>query len=171
MPKKYTRITTTYRKLLIMSTKKISVLYLDDEVENLNSFNANFRREFKVHLANSIDEAYQVIESAEIHVVLSDHKMPHITGIEFFETLCKTHPSITRVLLTGCSELNVVVDGVNRGQIYKYLYKPMNVDLVRKTVNEAYEKFLSEKKSKTDMVQLMETNEKLEFMLRQKLIS
>ena len=171
MPKKYTRITTTYRKLLIMSTKKISVLYLDDEVENLNSFNANFRREFKVHLANSIDEAYQVIESEEIHVVLSDHKMPHITGIEFFETLCKTHPSITRVLLTGCSELNVVVDGVNRGQIYKYLYKPMNVDLVRKTANEAYEKFLSEKKSKTDMVQLMETNEKLEFMLRQKLIS
>lgn len=52
-----------------MSTKKISVLYLDDEVENLNSFNANFRRLFNVSLANSIDEAYSIIESKEIHVV------------------------------------------------------------------------------------------------------
>lgn len=154
-----------------MSTTKISVLYLDDEVENLNSFNANFRREFNVHLANSIDEAYSIIESKEIHVVLSDHKMPHITGIEFFETLCKTHPSITRILLTGCSELNVVVDGINRGQIFKYLYKPMNVDLVRKTIQEAYKKFLEDKKNQMEVVELIETNEKLEFMLRQKLIS
>jgi response regulator RpfG family c-di-GMP phosphodiesterase len=73
--------------------------------------------------------------------------------------------------LTGCSELNVVVDGINRGQIFKYLYKPMNVDLVRKTVQEAYQKFLEGKKNQMDVVELIETNEKLEFMLRQKLIS
>lgn len=153
-----------------MSTKKISVLYLDDEPENLNSFNANFRRVFDVSLANSIDEAYKIIESKEVHVVLSDHKMPHITGIEFFETLCKTHPSIVRVLLTGCSDLNVVVDGVNRGQIFKYLYKPMDVDLVRKTIEDAYEKFLTDRKSQMEKIELIEANEKLEFMLRQKLI-
>ncbi|MBO6516434.1 MAG: response regulator [Bacteroidia bacterium] len=153
-----------------MSTKKISVLYLDDEVENLNSFNANFRRLFNVSLANSIDEAYSIIESKEIHVVVSDHKMPHITGIEFFETLCKTHPTIVRVLLTGCSDLNVVVDSVNRGQIFKYLYKPMDVELVRKTMEMAFKKFEEDKKNQMEVVQLIETNEKLEFMLRQKLI-
>ena len=74
-------------------------------------------------------------------------------------------------MLTGCSELNVVVDGINRGQIFEYLYKPMNVDLVRKTVQEAYQKFLEGKKNQMDVVELIETNEKLEFMLRQKLIS
>ncbi len=153
-----------------MSTKKVSVLYLDDEVENLNSFNANFRRIFDISLANSIDEAYSIIESKEIHVVVSDHKMPHITGIEFFETLCKTHPTIVRVLLTGCSDLNVVVDSVNRGQIFKYLYKPMDVALVRQVIELAYEKFLEDKKNQMEVVQLIETNEKLEFMLRQKLI-
>ena len=153
-----------------MSTKKISVLYLDDEVENLNSFNANFRRQFDVSLANNIDEAYEIIESKEIHVVLSDHKMPHITGIEFFETLCRTHPLIVRVLLTGCSDLNVVVEGVNRGQIFKYLYKPMEVQLVREIIELAYEKFEHDKKSQMEVIELMEANEKLEFMLRQKLI-
>jgi FixJ family two-component response regulator len=96
--------------------------------------------------------------------------MPHITGIEFFETLCKTHPTIVRVLLTGCSDLNVVVDSVNRGQIYKYLYKPMDVALVRQVIELAYEKFLEDKKNQMEVVQLIETNEKLEFMLRQKLI-
>lgn len=153
-----------------MGTKKISVLYLDDEVENLNSFNANFRRVFNVSLANSIDEAYGIIESKDIHVVISDHKMPHITGIEFFETLCKTHPSIVRILLTGCSDLNVVVDSVNRGQIFKYLYKPMDVNLVRNVIEQAYEKFEEGKKDQMEVVQLIQTNEKLEFMLRQKLI-
>ncbi len=153
-----------------MSTKKISVLYLDDEVENLNSFNANFRRVFDVSLANSIDEAYGIIESKDIHVVLSDHKMPHITGIEFFETLCKTHPTIVRVLLTGCSDLKVVVDSVNRGQIFKYLYKPMDVAQVQSVIEMAFDKFEVDKKNQMEVVQLIETNEKLEFMLRQKLI-
>ncbi|MCB9261056.1 MAG: response regulator [Flavobacteriales bacterium] len=159
------------KKLLIMATKNISILYLDDEKENLTSFSANFRREFNLFVASSIEEAYSIIESNEIHVVLSDHKMPHITGVEFFETLSKTHPTIVRILLTGCSDLEIAVESVNRGQIFKFLYKPMDIGLVKKTMILAYDKYMADKRNQQEVIDLIETNEKLEFMLRQKLIS
>ena len=154
-----------------MSEKKISVLYLDDEPENLNAFKANFRREFNIHLANNIDQAYDIIRENEIHVAISDHKMPKITGIEFFETLRNTHPRIIRILLTGCSDLETVVAAINQGQIFRYLYKPMDVNEIRSTIQTAYEVFMDETENQQEVLQLLETNEKIEFMLRQKLIS
>jgi DNA-binding NtrC family response regulator len=154
-----------------MSEKKISVLYLDDEAENLNAFKANFRREFNVHTAQNIDEAFAVINRTEIHVILSDHKMPKVTGIDFFESLCETHPSIVRVLLTGCSDLNTVVEAINKGQIFRYLYKPMDAQEIRQTISYAYEVYLQNLQGEQDVLELLETNEKLEFMLRQRLIS
>lgn len=154
-----------------MNEEKISVLYLDDEPENLNAFKANFRREFDVQIANSIDEAYEIINRVEIHVIISDHKMPKITGIDFFESLCKTHPGIIRVLLTGCSDLITVVDAINKGQIFRYLYKPMDAQEIRRTIRFAYEAYRDHQESEKEVLQLLETNEKLEFILRQQLIS
>jgi len=154
-----------------MSEKKISVLYLDDEAENLHAFKANFRREFNVYTANSMEEAMAVINSTEINVVLSDQKMPKVTGIAFFQTLCQTHPNIIRVLLTGCSDLNTIVEAVNKGQIFRYLYKPMDANEIRKTIRFAYEAYLDQMESEYQVLHLLETNEKLEFMLRQKLFS
>lgn len=154
-----------------MSEKKISVLYLDDEAENLYAFKANFRREFNVFTANNIEDAMNVINSTEINVVLSDQKMPKVTGIAFFETLCLTHPNIIRVLLTGCSDLETIVEAVNKGQIFRYLYKPMDANEIRKTIRFAYEAYMDQMESENQVLQLLETNQKLEFMLRQKLFS
>ncbi|MBI1305242.1 MAG: response regulator [Bacteroidetes bacterium] len=154
-----------------MSEKKISVLYLDDEPENLNAFKANFRREFNIFIANNIQEAMTIIENNEIHVVISDHKMPKITGIDFFEKLIETHPRIIRVLLTGCSDLATVVEAINKGQIFRYLYKPMDANEIRSTIQYAYEVYVDNLENEIEMQELMDTNEKLEFMLRQKLFS
>ena len=154
-----------------MSEKKISVLYLDDEIENLNAFKANFRREFQVHTAQNIEEAFVIINSHEVHLVISDHKMPKVTGIDFFESLCRTHPNIVRILLTGCSDLNTVVEAINKGQIFRYLYKPMDAQEIRQTISYAYEAYIENMQSEQEVLELLETNEKLEFMLRQRLIS
>ena len=96
--------------------KKINVLYIDDEADNLTSFRATFRREFNITTAESADEAVEVLEKEEIHVILSDQRMPKVTGIEFFENIQKVFPDPIRILITGYTDINAVIDAINRGQ-------------------------------------------------------
>ncbi|MFT4521967.1 MAG: two-component system sensor histidine kinase/response regulator [Bacteroidia bacterium] len=154
-----------------MYKNKTTVLYLDDEPANLKAFTANFRRDYHVLTAQCIEDAFDVIENHEVSVVVSDHKMPHITGIEFFETLSKAYPNIVRVLLTGCSEVNTVLSAVNKAQIFRYLCKPMDAKEMGKTIVQAQNKYVKNIDSEKEVHHLQQANKKLEFMLRQRLIS
>src|SRR5215475_4712931 len=124
-----------------MIDKSIHVLYIDDEPHNLTAFKAAFRRDFTVFLANSAKEAHKVIEENDIHVILSDQRMPVTTGIEFFESIIETHPEPIRILITGYTDIDAVIDSINRGQVYKYLTKPWNENDIRIFVDRAYEVF------------------------------
>ena len=104
----------------------INVLYIDDEPHNLLSFKASFRREFCVFTAESAEEGRKILEKIEIHVILSDQRMPGMSGIEFFESILETFPAPIRILITGYTDINAVIDAINRGQVYKYLTKPWN---------------------------------------------
>ena len=68
-----------------MSEEKLQVLYVDDERHNLTSFKATYRRDFSVHTAESAKEGLKILKEKEIHVVLSDQRMPEMTGVEFFK--------------------------------------------------------------------------------------
>lgn len=68
-----------------MNQKNINVLYVDDEVNNLNSFKATFRRNFNITTSETVDEALKILEQEAIHVILSDQRMPKMTGIEFLK--------------------------------------------------------------------------------------
>src|SRR3954469_7318764 len=118
---------------------EIGVLYIDDEANNLNSFKAAFRRDFNIYTASSAREGRKILDSYEIGVIITDQRMPGMTGIEFLESIIPIYPDTIRILLTGFSDMNAVMDAINRGQVYKYLVKPWQNDELKLYIQNARE--------------------------------
>lgn len=156
---------------MIQQDQRINVLYIDDEVHNLTSFRASFRRMFNVFTAESAEEGRTIIEFQNIHVILSDQRMPKMTGIEFFESIKDEHPDPIRILITGYTDINAVIDAINRGQVYKYLTKPWNEEDVRIYIDKAFEVYRLRKDNIKLTNSLIDVNVKLEFLARQSLLS
>ncbi len=132
--------------------EKIKVLYIDDEIDNLNAFKASFRRQFDIHTATSADEGYKILKSTPIEVVLSDQKMPGKTGIDFFESILDIHPNPIRILLTAYSDINAVINAINKGNVYRYVKKPWNDYDLKLTIENAYQLFhLEEQNNKLNL--------------------
>ncbi len=107
------------------STDKIKVLYLDDEPENLIGFKAAFRLNYTILVALNSDEARQHLkENPDIRVFFCDQRMPDISGVDFFVEIQRTYPLPVRILLTGFTDVESVIDSINRGNIFRYLRKP-----------------------------------------------
>ena len=154
-----------------MEEKNINVLYIDDEPNNITSFRAAFRRVFTIFTAESAEEGRKVLETEQIHVILSDQRMPKMTGIEFFQSILETYPDPIRILITGYTDINAVIDAINVGQVYKYLSKPWNELDVKNSIEKAFEVTELRRKNKELAEKLFEVNEKLEFLARQNLLS
>src|SRR5919205_1087264 len=142
----------------------INVLYIDDERHNLIAFKASFRRIFNVFVCESAEEGRQIVEQENIHVILSDQRMPKMTGIEFFESILEAYPDPIRILVTGYTDINAVIDAINRGQVYKYLTKPWNEDDVRNAIEKAYEVYRLRRENEELTNKLIDANRKLEFL-------
>lgn len=149
----------------------IRILYIDDEPHNLIAFRASFRREYQVFTAESAFEAKDILEEQDIHVILSDQRMPRMSGIEFFESILHVFPDPIRILITGYTDINAVIDAINRGQVYKYLTKPWSENDIRNFVDKAYEVYTLRKQNIELTEKLIDLNNKLEFLARQSLLS
>lgn len=149
----------------------IRILYIDDEVNNLVAFKGNFRREFTVFVADSAARGREILNTEEVHIIISDQRMPDMTGVEFFESILADHPDAIRILLTGFSDIEAVVGAINRGQVYKYINKPWEADDLRITITNAFEVYTLRRENAKLMEDLALANEQLEFLLRQKYIS
>ena len=154
-----------------MSEEKISVLYVDDEENNLNSFKAAFRREWEIFLAISPEEGRKVLAENKIEVVITDQRMPLETGVQFLESIIPTYPEPMRILLTGYADIQAVIDAVNKGQIYHYVSKPWDENQLRSLIFNAAEIFRLREQNRILTRDLIKVNEQLEFLLRQKLLS
>jgi len=154
-----------------MAEKKITILYVDDEENNLISFKAAFRIKYHVLIAHSGDEALKMLESKSVEIILTDQRMPNMTGIEFLEKILQKYPDPMRILLTGYSDMNAVIDAVNKGKIYHYLAKPWIEEEINMTIKRAYEVFEDKQKIRQLNEKLAISNDQLEFLLRQKLLS
>jgi len=154
-----------------MSAEKISVLYVDDEENNLFSFKATFRIKYQVYTAISGAEALKILETKPVHIIITDQRMPEMTGVEFLEKVLVKYPDPMRILLTGYADMGAVVDAVNKGKIFHYLAKPWNEEELDITITRAYDKYLEKIKLKDMNEKLSDSNDQLEFMLRQKLLS
>ncbi|MDG1475594.1 MAG: response regulator, partial [Vicingaceae bacterium] len=149
----------------------INVLYVDDEIRNLSAFKATYRRVYNIYLAESAKEGVNILENNDIDIVLTDQRMPETTGVEFLQSIIKTHPDPIRILVTGYSDIGAVIDAVNKGQIYRYVSKPWDNEYLKMTIDKAYEVYSLRQENKELTKSLLQANKQLEFMLRQKLIS
>lgn len=154
-----------------MEAEKIKVLYIDDEENNLNAFKANFRRDFEIYSATSASLGKSILESQEIEIIITDQRMPEMTGVEFLESIIKEFPNPIRILLTGYTDMDDLINAVNKGQIYRYINKPWNEEELKMVIQQAYEVYSLRKENAELMKSLLQANKQLEFLLRQKLLS
>jgi len=154
-----------------MAEKKINILYVDDEENNLISFKATFRLKHQVFTALSGEEAFKILETKHVDIIVTDQRMPAMTGVEFLEKVIETFPDPIRILLTGYADMSAVVDAVNKGKIFHYVTKPWNEEELNVTIDRAYAKYLEKVELKQLNQKLEGSNDQLEFLLRQRLLS
>ncbi|MBV9960308.1 MAG: HDOD domain-containing protein, partial [Acidobacteria bacterium] len=115
------------------------VMVVDDEPANLRLLERLFRRNYEVVTANSGDEALKLLEQHDVAVIITDQRMPGMTGIELLQRAAEMRPHTVRIILTGYTDVEALVEAINCGQVYKYVAKPWNNDDLRLTVTRALE--------------------------------
>lgn len=118
--------------------KNIEILYIDDELNNLFGFKANFRYRYVVHTASSPSEAEEILTSnSNIRIIICDQRMPNELGIDFFDRIKKVFPRPIRILLTAYADLETVIDAVNKGHIFRFIRKPWLEEEMISCIEEA----------------------------------
>jgi len=123
----------------LLDHREYPVLYVDDEVENLRIFQLGFRREFEIATARSADEALQMLSERPFAVVLSDHRMPGMTGVELLARVREIDERVMRVLITAYGDAETLGAAINDGSIYKYIAKPWTPEELRLAIRRAIE--------------------------------
>jgi len=117
-----------------------TVLFVDDEVNILKALQRLLRTEkMNVLCASRGHEALEMMERTPAQVVVSDQRMPEMPGVEFLSAVRERHPDVVRMMLTGYTEMNVAVEAINRGEIYRLITKPWNDDELRATIRQAFD--------------------------------
>jgi len=126
----------------VAKKKKHKVLVVDDERDNLDLLERTFRVDYEVYSATSAGEALKVIqENPDIALIITDQRMPEMTGVELLRETLKEHPDIVRMLLTGYADIDALIDAVNVGHIYRYISKPWEPRELRIMTKGALEKY------------------------------
>ncbi len=149
------------------------ILYVDDEENNLMSMKATYRRDFEIVTASSADEAVKILEEDEqgFSILLTDQRMPDKTGIDFLMEVKDKYPDSTRVLITGYTDVEAVIGAINKGEVYRYIEKPWDVNELKVTFINAHELYTYKVENKILTEKLKKVNKQMEFLLRQNLIS
>jgi two-component system, NtrC family, response regulator HupR/HoxA len=123
-----------------VTNRKYEMLLVDDELANLQKLQRTFMGHYNVYLAQSGEEALRILHSMLIDAIITDQKMPNMTGIELLELSQKIHPNIVRIVLTGFADVEDLIDAINTGKVHKYITKPWEPDSLRLAVQDALEK-------------------------------
>ncbi|GAA6622711.1 response regulator [Scytonema sp. NUACC26] len=126
----------------VESRKKAKMLVVDDEPDNLDLLYRTFRRDFQVLKADSGVNALQVLASeGEVAVIISDQRMPEMKGTEFLSKTVPQFPDTVRIILTGFTDIEDLVEAINAGQVYKYITKPWDPIELKAVVQRAVETY------------------------------
>ncbi len=142
--------------------EKHTILIVDDEVNNLQFLKRTLRRDYKILTANDGLEALKVVEQEgpNISLIISDQRMPNMNGTEFLAEVTEEYPNIIKMLLTGYSDIDAMIDGVNKCNLFQYISKPINpndLEIIIKNGIEAYELTLSKNTLLNDLRELFFT--------------
>jgi len=140
-----------------------TLLLVDDEENITASLVRLLRRDgYTILRANSGQKGLDLLAQNEVGVIISDQRMPGMTGTEFLSKVKELYPDTVRIVLSGYTELNSVMDAINRGAIYKFLTKPWEDDLLRANVNEAFRRHEMKMENARLSKEVQEANEKLQ---------
>jgi response regulator RpfG family c-di-GMP phosphodiesterase len=119
------------------ATRKHTLLVIDDEMDVCDSVHDLLRREFRVLKARSADEGLKLMHDHEVHIIMTDQRMPKISGVELLSTAYKGQPQAVRMLFTGYADFDSIVQAINQGHIFKFLKKPWQPEELEAAVREA----------------------------------
>jgi DNA-binding NtrC family response regulator len=122
-----------------MTTGKPPVLLVDDEPEILFSLRGLLRNEFDVLTAENGAQALETLGQRPVHVLMTDQRMPQMTGVELLREVQTNWPDVVRIVFTGYADINAVIDAINEGHVYRYVTKPWDPDELLKVLREASE--------------------------------
>jgi len=145
-----------------------NLLIIDDELEITKSIARQFRKKYKVFSAISAKEGIEIMEKEHIQVILSDQRMPEMTGVDFFSIIKDKYPDALKLLLTGYSDIEAVIGAINEGQVFRYVTKPWNPDELDAIVKEAFEKYELITNNRQLMLRLKESNQTLEQKVKER---
>jgi diguanylate cyclase (GGDEF)-like protein len=143
------------------------VLVVDDEPENLQAFLLNFRDAFTVHTAESGEEALRMLGERQYAVLLSDQRMPGMSGVELLERSVADHPDLVRVIVTGYTDNESLIQAINQGRIYHYVTKPWNHQELGVTLRRAIERYAMAAHNRKLISDLQRSKQDIERKLKQ----
>ncbi len=118
-------------------TKKHTLLVVDDEPDVADSVRDLLRREFNVLCAKSAEEGIQLMQNNEVQIIMTDQRMPKITGVELLAKIRQRYPHAVRMLFTGYADLDSIIAAINQGHVYGFLKKPWQPEELEAVVREA----------------------------------
>lgn len=136
-------IQTSRRQVATLErAKKLKILVVDDEPDNLDLLYRTFRRDFQVLKADSGINALEILATeGEVAVIISDQRMPEMKGTEFLSKTVPQFPDTVRIILTGFTDIEDLVEAINAGQVYKYITKPWDPSELKAVVQRAAETY------------------------------
>lgn len=121
----------------IQEAQKPKLLFVDDEQRVLNSMRIMFRRKFELYLASHGAQALDIVKEEDIDVIIADHRMPKMTGVEVLTAVRALSPRTVRILLTGYADLDAVEGSINESEVFRFLTKPCPPQQLRDTIELA----------------------------------
>jgi len=151
-----------------------TILLVDDEVNIINALKRTLRPDgYSILTANNGEEGLALLAEHEVGVIISDQRMPHMTGVEFLRKVKLLYPKTLRIVLSGYTELESVTSAINEGAICKFLTKPWDDDLLRDNIREAFQYYEMEQENLRLSRELRSANDKLSILnqnLEQKVV-
>ena len=120
--------------------RRHSILVVDDEPDVVQSVKDLLRLDYNVFGATSAAEGMTILAENPIDVVMTDQRMPEMTGVEFLKRARDPHPYATRLLFTGYADISAVIAAINQGNVYRYIAKPWDPDELQTIIREACER-------------------------------
>jgi two-component system, NtrC family, response regulator HupR/HoxA len=142
--------------------KTKSILIIDDQPEILNALERLLKNKYKIHRSDSGKEALEILKKYSVQVIISDQRMPQMTGVEFLEQSIKIQPEAIKLLITAYADINASISAVNKGQIFYYISKPWEDDELLLIVQRAFERYQLIEENQILNEKLLEANKQLQ---------
>ncbi|MDX1907217.1 MAG: adenylate/guanylate cyclase domain-containing protein [Bacteroidia bacterium] len=146
--------------------KDFSILYVDDELQNIISFRATFRRDYTIHTAQSGKEGIEILHTHPVNLIITDQRMPGMTGVQFLEQTVAEYPDVIRMVLTGFSDMEAIINLINSGRIFRYITKPWDENELRMTIENARQLYLLQQNNQRLVSELKTRMEEQERTLK-----